>query len=117
MTDIHVMIVPQKGVVEMEALRYQSVYIDKALGRPNLEHYNCKYIVPFWMRKRCAAKRIFKIEGKPIEHEDSYEIKLGASFELPELLVKSRSHRRLVFEPLYRFKLIELLDGVLTSEY
>lgn len=117
MSDAYVMLVPQGGAIESQPVRNDIVSISKELGRPNLEHWNCKYIIPFWLRDRKAANRIFQIKGKVVEKENCFEITLGNSYLLPELLLKSRSHRRFVYEPLYRLKLIELSDGVLTSDY
>jgi len=83
--EIHVLIVPETSDYISDVLIGNKIWINKNLGMPQLEHWNAKYVVPYWLdpEESRGANRIFKIQDVK-DAEDSYEISLGDSYRLPK---------------------------------
>ncbi|MDD9177067.1 hypothetical protein PVK63_19675 [Aliivibrio sp. S2TY2] len=113
MQKISVLVVPETKEFTEDVSHHDVVWINKSLGKPNLEGRNTKYLVPYWLKDPVGANRIYHIlEIK--EHKECYGIYLGNSFLLPERWESIAQKRRFEYWDLADFKFVEICPGLLT---
>ena len=115
---IHVLVVPETSDFVSDVLLENKIWTNKNLGRPQLEHWNAKYVAPYWLDPEDSrgANRIFQIVDVQ-DVGESYEITLGNSFYLPKKWdgLEGAQVRRFQYEPLSKFNLMEKADGSLVQ--
>lgn len=114
MQKIGVIVVPEVNEFTEELFHLNSVWINKNLGKPDLQGRNAKYLVPYWLKNPEGANRIFHIVGDIIEHDECYEIKLGNSFLLANQWGQMSQKRRFEYWDLSEFDFVEICPGLLT---
>jgi len=106
---INVIVVPEKEKFIEDVSHENIVWINKALGTPNLKGRNAKYLVPFWCTdENRGAKRIYHI----LDIEDN-EITLGNSFIIEKEWNKMGQYRKFEYHSLESFNFVEVKDGFL----
>lgn len=114
MQEIRVLVVPETDEFIGDVSHHNSVWINKNLGKPDLEGRKAKYLAPYWIKEPEGANRIYQILGEIKEHEDCYEIKLGNSFLLPNKWQRIAQKRRFEYRNLSEFNFVEICPGLLT---
>lgn len=112
--NINVIVVPETDEYKFGTYQDNVIWINKTLGRPDLNGWDARYIAPFWLSgSNIGVDRVFEIINIS-EGENVYEIYLGNSFVV-ENWDKMHQHRRFEYHPLRSFNLIEIKSGLLLS--
>lgn len=108
---ISVIVVPETDEFKNALFHGEKVYINEALGEPQLKTKNAKYLAPYLLTEKCVLRLYEIIEMKHIP--PSYEIYLGNSFLVTEKWDKINQPRKFEYHKLEEFNFIELKDGFL----
>ena len=115
MTEVNVIVVPEKREYIHDTTYLNEIYVNKKLGKPNLKGNNAKYIAPFWLDEdEQGVNRIYHIlDDEPREEKDAYVIPLGNSFVLEKKWNSMGNHRKFEYHSLNKFGFAEIKDGLL----
>lgn len=108
---INVIVVPETDEFREDLFHNEVIYINEALGQPNLEGRTVKYIAPFLLTEKKVLRLYHILDIKHIS--PSYEIYLGNSFLMEEPWDNMGQRRKFEYHPLREFKFIELKEGFL----
>ena len=79
---INVIVVPETDAFREDLFHGETIYINEALGEPNLKGRNVRYVAPYLMKEQRVLRLYQIIDMKHVK--PSYEIYLGNSFLLKQ---------------------------------
>ena len=108
---IKVIVVPETDKFKHDIFHGEEIYINKALGEPNLKYHNAKYVAPYLLNEQ-KVLRVYQILSiNPIS--GSYEIYLGNSYVVDGGWNGMGQHRKFEYHPLEKFGFKEIQNGFL----
>ena len=111
MNDITVIVVPETDEFRNDLFHDEQIYINDALGEPNLSYHNTKYIAPFLLTEQRVLRVYEILEMRHVP--PSYEIYLGNSFLIHGGWNAMGQHRKFEYHTLDKFGFREAQPGFL----
>lgn len=106
-----VIIVPESDEYQLDVSHNGVVWINKNLGRPQLDTREARYLGPLWLDIG-GVNRLYHIVGVE-EKSGAWELELGNSFVLPDVWQRAGQHRRFEYADLSDFDMVEVREGLL----
>ena len=107
-----VIVVPETDGFRLDVSHADTVWINIALGVPQLTARQAVYLAPCWLGSRRGVWRVYHILSATPGPTNT-EIQLGNSFVLPVPWDRMGQHRRFEYHPLASLGLEEISPGLL----
>ena len=110
----HVIVVPETDDFKHPVSHESVVWINAALGNPNLDGRDVQYLAPYWITDDFrGVNRVYHITSVSKNEDGTTVIKLGNSFVLAQPWDGVGNTRRFEYHPLDTFDLTEIEPGLL----
>ena len=106
-----VLVVPETDYFRLDVSHSDIVWINSALGLPQLAARNARYVAPCWKGARRGVRRVYHILDMCVG-DDCTEIRLGNSFVVPAWDNMAQD-RQFEYHDLATFGLEEISPGLL----
>ena len=107
-----VIVVPETDGFRLDVSHADTVWINSALGVPQLGARQAHYLAPCWVGTRRGVWRVYHILSATVGASNT-EIRLGNSFVLPQPWDAMGQHRRFEYHDLAALGLEEVSPGML----
>ena len=108
----NVIVVPETEDFRIDVSHHSRVWINTALGVPQLEGRDARYVAPCWLGESPGVNRVYHVLSlAPIE--EATELVLGNSFVVNPIWDQMGQHRRFEYHDLRAFNLAEIRPGLL----
>ncbi len=107
-----VIVVPETDAFTHDVSHRDLVWINSALGVPQLEGHETWYVAPYWLGDDEGVERIYHILSVDLL-DDATELRLGNSFVLDSPWTGLSQHRRFEYHDLIDFGFVEIRPGLL----
>ncbi len=111
---INVIVVPETDEFKHDLFHGEEIYINDALGEPNLANRNVKYIAPYLLKEQRVLRVYEILEMRHVP--PSYEIYLGNSYRVKNGGWNAMGqHRKFEYHALDKFGFKEIEKGFLAT--